>query len=134
MPKLLLLSVYFHVVCIGTDHPNWNPHIGHWCELLILTRYLISWKCIQCENCKKKGYSDPKCCISVDRMLMVGLARRRPHFRLVRPQHKETFGAQEEILALRAPDVFNWSTDRLLLKFDCVKLCHKLMMQRGELL
>lgn len=35
---------------------------------------------------------------------------------------------QEEILALRAPDVFNLSTDHSLLKFDCVKLRHKLMM------
>lgn len=85
----------------------------------ILTTYLISWKVIQCENCKKKGSSVKtlSAALSVDRTLMVGLARWRPHYLLVQPQHKETFGTQEEILALRAPDVFNLGTDHLLLTF-----------------
>lgn len=52
---------------------------------------------------KKKGSSDAKCSISVGGTQMVGLMRKRAHFRLVGPQHKEAFGAQEEILALRAP-------------------------------
>lgn len=61
---------------------------------------------------------------------MVGLRRRKPHFLLVPCQHRATFGAQKEILVLGAPDVFNLSNLSKGPLADCVKLCHKLIMQR----